>query len=166
MTPRQLIRVKQSYLREQNKRQPECLTVQARDCWPPNLPPRVFQVWRNRRFLVQGYVEDTGMVRLTVCRTTMLDNGRMQDGITWDELQVLKREAGYGDYEAVEVYPRDGHIVDVANMRHLWVFPHGEGMPFTWNAVDPDLVARNALADGNQLSTAIASGVNRGSEAK
>jgi hypothetical protein len=46
---------------------------------------------------------------------------RWADGITWDTLQLLKRECGHGERWAVEVYPPDTDIVNVANMRHLWL---------------------------------------------
>lgn len=43
------------------------------------------------------------------------------DNITWDELMQIKREIGLGDRDAVEIFPADKDIVNVANMRHLWV---------------------------------------------
>jgi len=55
---------------------------------------------------------------------------RWVDGITWDDLQRLKREAGYGDREAVEVYPPAACVVNEANIRHLWILP--SRMPFSW----------------------------------
>lgn len=57
---------------------------------------------------------------MSVCRTSMRQ-GRWVDGISWDDLQRLKREAGYGESDAVEVYPADSDVVNVANMRHLWI---------------------------------------------
>jgi hypothetical protein len=52
------------------------------------------------------------------------------DGITWDQLQEIKRGVGLGDKLAVEVYPEDKNIVNVANMRHLFVLP--ERPLFAW----------------------------------
>jgi len=69
-------------------------------------------------------------VRLTVNRTAMRPDGEWEDGITWDELQAIKREIGYGDYYAIEVYPKDADLVDLANMRHLWV--PAEDLPYGW----------------------------------
>jgi len=69
------------------------------------------------------------MIRLSVCRTTLNDD-RWQDGITWDELQQLKQQCGYGELDAIEIYPADAHLVDVANMRHLWVM--AEPVSFKW----------------------------------
>lgn len=83
---------------------------------------RPVAVWRSSRFLVQVYQEE-GCVRLSVVRVTMGADGHWEDGITWDELQVIKRGCGLGDWYGVEVYPRDRDIVADCKMRHLWVFP-------------------------------------------
>lgn len=90
------------------------------------------KAWRSREFLVQEFAAlPDGVFRLSVNRTHV-DPGSLRwvDGITWDDLQRLKREAGYGDREAVEIYPPDGCVVDVANIRHLWILP--DRMPFSW----------------------------------
>ena len=88
------------------------------------------EVWRSRNFLVQVIDEGELGVRLTVNRTAMRPDGEWEDAITWDELQAIKREIGYGDYYAIEVYPKDADLVDLANMRHLWV--PLEDLPYGW----------------------------------
>lgn len=88
------------------------------------------RVWRSRGFLVQAYGEIPGHVRLSICRAELDRDGQWTANISWEELQELKRQAGFGDYDAVEVFPRDCDVVNVANMRHLWVVP--EGIPFAW----------------------------------
>lgn len=99
--------------------------------WPRrNLPPNLLRVWRSRDFLVQEFPAfDPAMVRLSVNRT-VTDGNRWQDNIAWDDLQRLKRECGYGDRDAIEIFPADVDTVNVANMRHLWILkdPH----PLTW----------------------------------
>lgn len=82
------------------------------------LPP--FEVWRSRDFFVQVFNEG-GVVRLTVNRTYAPNGIDWADGITWDELQRIKAEVGRNDRWAVEVYPPDEHVVNDANMRHLWL---------------------------------------------
>jgi len=77
--------------------------------------------------LVQVFNEPSGIERLSVCRTSV-QNGEWVSEITWDELQRIKRECGRGDKDAVELYPADADVVNVANMRHLWI-------------VDPSVVA-------------------------
>lgn len=83
-----------------------------------SLPP--FEVWRSRDFLVQLFADD-GNIRVTVNRTHMPNGKDWAEGITWDDLQQLKREIGHADTWAVEVFPADEHLVDVANLRHLWL---------------------------------------------
>lgn len=113
-------------MRAENRKYPKQLIAIHPSDWP-KMPahfisaPLIRHVWRSRDFLVQIFDEGEGRLRLSVNRTEPTETG-WAEGITWDDLQRLKREAGYADYPAVEVYPPDGDIVNVANMRHLWVF--------------------------------------------
>lgn len=86
----------------------------------------------SRGFLVLVYDEEHALGRLSICRTTIGPTDAWEDRITWDELQSLKRQAGYGDAMALEVYPPDAHVVNVANMRHLWLVDP-EAVPFAWH---------------------------------
>lgn len=97
-------------------------TMQAvpRAEWPEHTGRAVVQgVWRSQRFLAVTYAEHN--TRLSVNRTEIATGGRWVDGITWDELMQVKGECGFADRWAVEVYPPDRHVVDVANIRHLWL---------------------------------------------
>jgi len=101
--------------------------------WPTAMvglqrPPE--RVWRNRAFLVQQYVENRAPPRLSINRLRMLANGRWADGITWDEIQNLKAQAGYGDRWAVEIFPAARDVVDVANVRHVWLLD--DAPEFAW----------------------------------
>ncbi len=88
-------------------------------------------VWRSREFLVQLFA-DNGHVRMTVNRTHKPNGKDWAEGITWDELQRLKTEVGYGDRWAVEVYPPDEEVINDANMRHLWLLK--ETPDYGWHA--------------------------------
>jgi len=107
----------------ENEKWPATLKEVPEEEWRRKGPPPggVIRVFRSRDFLVQVYSE-TGPVlaRLSIGRTS-LEGGRWRDGISWDELQRLKRECGFGAYHAVEVFPADCDLVNVANLRHLWV---------------------------------------------
>jgi hypothetical protein len=108
----------------ENSLWPDTLTEIPRSEWPTtNIPKGLVRVLRNKRFLVQEYEPVNGSVRLSVSRTTESSEraGSCEDGISWDELQSLKSQAGFGNRDAVEIYPPDGDLINVANMRHLWV---------------------------------------------
>lgn len=112
-----------AYLSAENRKYGEEFVDISRDEWPPAMlaaTTPVLRVWRNARFLVQLFDEAGG--RLTVNRTRLDPlSDRWAAGITWDELMAAKAGVGLGDRWAVELYPPDGAVVDVANMRHLWL---------------------------------------------
>mgnify|MGYP003443020650 CR=1 FL=1 len=89
-------------------------------------------VLRNRDFLVQIFVQPDGTTRLTINRTDIDNHGNWKDGITWDELQTIKNAVGYEDHDALEVYPAKKDLVNVSNMRHLWILPTPPS--FIWRA--------------------------------
>lgn len=125
-----ITRAQRRQLARDNAKQPDALQSVPREQWPSNIPDRLVKVFRSREYLVQVFQEGA-FGRLSISRT-MLVGDRWRDGISWDDLQRLKREAGFGDYDAVEVFPRDHDIVNVANMRHLWIMP--TLLPFAWRA--------------------------------
>lgn len=116
-------------LARDNAKRPAYLEGVPRHEWPdPNAPQ--WAVWRSRDFLVQAFQEAGGVMRLSINRTTLNGAGRWVDGITWDEMQRLKAECGFADRWAVEVFPAASELVDVANVRHLWLLP--EAPAFAW----------------------------------
>lgn len=101
---------------------PKQLVPVPEEDWPKGQTSRErLACWRSRDYLVQVFAEPDDMMRISICRPTVGGDGRWSDGLTWDELQRIKREIRLGDYWAVEIYPADDHIVNVANMRHLWI---------------------------------------------
>lgn len=124
-------RAAQRHLDKTNSRWPATLTEWPRADWPHEGSPNVLGVWRSRDFLVQLYTApEPALLRISVNRAS-LSGGEWTDGITWDELQRVKREVGYGGHDAIEVYPPDADVVNVAAIRHLWVLPAG-WVPFAW----------------------------------
>ncbi len=101
-----------------------------REKWPDTsfLYQVPVSVWLSRDFLAQVFDEENmgdcekGVIRITVNRAQRV-KGNWRGEITWDELQIIKRELGYGDSFAIEIYPGDMDVVNVANMRHIWVLP-------------------------------------------
>ena len=96
----------------------------------PDPAPRA--VYLSGLFTAQIFDEPNGITRLTVS-SRIPDPDRPGCGlgnITWDELMLIKCALGFADQDAVEVYPPIKDVVNVANMRHLWVLP--EPLPFVW----------------------------------
>ena len=110
---------------------PAALKEIPRSEWP-NLDGPQLRVLRSREYLVQEFDGDGPvLVRLSINITSM-DGARWADGISWEDLQRLKAEAGYALHDAVEVFPSVMDVVNVANMRHLWVMR--DKLPFAWRA--------------------------------
>lgn len=127
-------RAQRRELERENAKRPAQMALVPRSEWPleHQRSSAILRVWRSRDFLVQEYAEAPPvLVRLSVLRTTLDPKaGRWVDGITWDELQRLKAECGYSRHDAVELYPADQDVVNVANLRHLWVMR--ELVDFAW----------------------------------
>jgi hypothetical protein len=101
-----------------------------RDQWPLRTPPGLTRALRSREFLVQQCELPGEPIRLSINRSSIGDDGRWKDGITWDQIQRLKREAGFGDRFAIEIFPAEIDLVDIANVRHIWVLD--EAPAFAW----------------------------------
>lgn len=127
-------------LSKRAKEWPENLVAVPESEWPER---REFYtewptaLWRSRHYLVQVFdapdMNGVAARRLSVNRT-VLGAGRWQDGISWDDLMGCKSETGHADWYGVEVYPRVRDIVNVANMRHLWLF--AEPLAIGWFATE------------------------------
>lgn len=121
--------------REAEKKPPR-LTPVPQEQWPADPPGALstrLGVWVSQKFLVQHFKESkSGAQRLSINRTTVDATGDWCDEISWDELQQIKRDVGFGNYCAVEIFPPDIDLVNVANMRHLWLL--GTPPPFMWRS--------------------------------
>lgn len=121
-----VIHAAKKHLRRENKKcGPDFKKVPAWE-WPNDCDPRVkrIAVYRNDSFLVQVVIEKEKFTRMTVNRTEITDDGNYVGDITWDELMEVKRKCGFAMAHAVELYPMDNNIVNVANMRHLWILDY------------------------------------------
>lgn len=104
----------------ENKKWPNKFVEIPVERWCMDVRELPIKVLRHRKYVVQVHVEK-GYTRLSIHKTTILKSGQWEDGLQWDELQKIKREIGYGDKWAVELFPPDEQTVNVANMRHLWL---------------------------------------------
>ena len=83
----------------------------------------VLQVFKSDRFLVQVR-KHKDCVRLAINKVKYdIELGKIvwKDGITWDELQEIKDQCGFKDKWLCEYYPPKDKVVNIANIRHLWV---------------------------------------------
>lgn len=71
--------------------------------------------WESQDFGAAAF-RDGEAIRLDVFRKDM------KDGITWDQLQTIKKECGFGDLDAVEFFPAEKDIINTGNYRHLYIF--------------------------------------------
>lgn len=134
---RAVTREQRRQLERDNEKWPERLADLPSSVWarmelPDARAPRRIRVARSRLFLAQVFYGEhpAVLVRISVNRTSVGPDGDWQDGITWDELQQIKHELGYGAKDAVEVYPADDSVHNVANLRHLFVL--ADPLPFKW----------------------------------
>jgi len=126
--------VNREMARENAKYGRELVKIEYAD-WPENVknydgPLKPIAAWRNARFFVQVCEEPNGAVRISVNRTQIDETYNMVAGITWDELYIIKNEIGYADKDCIEIYPAESTLVNVANIRHLFVL--NEPHPFNW----------------------------------
>jgi len=80
-------------------------------------------VWKSDVYFAAAF-DVGGVTRLSFHR---LD---MKDGITWDEVQQLKHDCGYGDKDAMEFYPADDAVINTGNIRHIFIFD--KPIPLVW----------------------------------
>jgi len=102
------------------------------------------EVWLNDKYvvIVRRY-PDGAVMHLSVRRA---DRKAARD---WRDLQRIKNDIAGRDVEAVELFPAEDRLVDMANQYHLWCMPPGVRLPlgFTQRSVMdaadlPDIGAR------------------------
>jgi hypothetical protein len=143
---------KQAYLRQENQRWPRDLVEWPREDWPTHVQNGLrapSRVWRSRKFLAQLFTYEP-FHRLTVQRADVTASGAWRDGVTWDELQQIKRDCGFGELWAVEVFPAEANLVNVANMRHLWLLH--EAPPYAWTAENVARIVSASRPEGRASS--------------
>jgi hypothetical protein len=112
------------YIRKESAKYTDVWAEIPKKDWPDiSSDPAPIAVFRNRWFLVQVFEEKGGIHRLSINRTEISKGGQWAQDIRWEELQRIKDTLGYRNFDAVEVFPRERDVVNVANMRHLFVLP-------------------------------------------
>jgi len=104
----------------------------------------VVQVWEDAAPACRG-TPWAGVLRVaikhTAAKTRDEFHGRQNSlPITWDDIQAIKDQFWPGRV-AVEVFPPHRDIVNVADMRWIWVLPPGAVLPFSLQAKADVLVS-------------------------
>lgn len=114
-----------------NTKYPAHLVVLPVFEYPSKPPAGLIRVLRSRDYLVQVIAApEPALVRLSVNRTGLDARSDWNQNIPWEDMQRIKAECGYAGHDAVEIYPREADVVNVANMRHLWVLE--TPLSFAW----------------------------------
>ncbi len=99
----------------------------------PNLPysshPQdIEHIYRSKKYTVILWKIGVGFAgynlgqRFSISRNEWNSKDRRyKDGLTWDEIMDIKREMGFGERTAIEYYPADSEVVNLANMRHVFL---------------------------------------------
>lgn len=127
-------------IRAENRAHPVTLREMPQEEWSDAIRTmnrlvfsKMVRAWRSRSFVVMLFAEPSGYSRLSVMRCDFVGAGdRAVGGITWDEMQQQKREAGFGQAWAVECFPPDADVVNIQNMRHMFLLP--EPPAFGWRS--------------------------------
>lgn len=108
-----------------------------RETWPDaqrNNPSSPWRVWMSKDYMAQFYrpapKDEPAMGRLSIHSVHRTAAGWV-DNIPWETLQRIKAECGFQDLDAIEIYPAERDVVNVANIRHLWLVPRSY-LPFAW----------------------------------
>jgi len=112
------------FMKKENRKYSKQFVEIPPENWSQPPPDNLIKLFRNNAFLVQVFADESG-IRITVNRTMIDNQGGWLQGISWEDLQRIKSTIGYGDVMAVEIYPADENVINMANMRHLWVLKDG-----------------------------------------
>lgn len=88
------------------------------------------EFWLNDVYQVQVDKEtegNTSAMRVWHLSIKRLDKQPIHD---WRDLQEIKNQICGSEVEALELYPAESRLMDVANQFHLWALPDGERIPF------------------------------------
>jgi hypothetical protein len=93
-------------------------------------------MFMNSRYVVSCY-RDPGPAGIGRIAHLSIKTHNRQAYHDWRDLQRIKNELVGPEFDAVEIYPKESHLVDSANQYHLWVFLDSE-LPFGFR--EPRLV--------------------------
>lgn len=124
-----------------NKQYGPILVELKKEDWPKDLDSipgsPLVEMWRSNRYAVRVY-DENNCKRISVNRTTFNNDGSYKANISWDELQNIKTHIGFGDKDAIEIYPNDKDVVNNSNVRHIWIMPSPLGCVWRQKVIKPE----------------------------
>jgi hypothetical protein len=109
-----------AYLKMENAKWGSQMEPVPESHWP-RTEPRPVAVFRSRLFLAQVFAPANGGQRISVCRTEITREGDWRADIGWEELMQVKDGCGFAEHWAAEIFPPNSEVVNVANLRHIWI---------------------------------------------
>lgn len=100
------------------KRRAKCSFKQARAALKKDRGE--YTLHRNGLYQVAKYDTDKEIIHLSIKR---LDKAAVH---SWRDLQWIKNQLVGPEHDAIEIYPAEDKLVDMANQYHLWVFADPE----------------------------------------
>lgn len=88
---------------------------------------RPYAVLENDRYHVKLATEQTPIGEVVNIMVRRMDGEPIR---SWADLQEIKRDMGFADRQAVEIFPPDAKLVDCRNLYWLRVLPEGYELPF------------------------------------
>ena len=86
-------------------------------------PQDIDKIYRSKKYTVIVWNVPAGK-KLSIQRNEWDSHtNRYKDQITWDEIMEIKRQVGFGEQNAIEFYPPDSQVINIANVRHIWLLP-------------------------------------------
>ncbi|WP_416730279.1 hypothetical protein [Fictibacillus sp. JL2B1089] len=108
--------------------------------WRKHASPNSFKEHRHKGWFgemdrvyseVESYVV---MIRTVETEWGLVEHAAIRNAenndIPWAEKQRIKNEIFGSERIAIEVFPKESELIDVANMYHIWVLPKGMQLPF------------------------------------
>lgn len=138
--PRDKYRDFKRKIEKENKKFSNRLEKIPSDDLPDHTDDTMLDAYRSAEYLVQVFdVSDLmpGLIQISVQRMMINRNGEFADGIPFDDLQIIKNEVGFSNYDAVEILPRHIDYYTKPNVRYIWVLTKST-LPFIWRR-DPSI---------------------------
>jgi hypothetical protein len=90
-------------------------------------PANMHRAYTNGFYVVMVFQQQTAWGLIEDAMVQRYDAAPIR---SWNELQRIKNELFGKERTAVEVYPAESDLCDVANIYHLWILPEGFHLPF------------------------------------